>query len=91
MLGLKIKKPSHTSTIYLKNYTFQHGLHVSALMDRNKAGNVRNIEDLMFNHCCSGTYYECSFVALNIQHEMRMRYIAICGQPRSALFCHIFS
>jgi len=70
---------------------FQHGLHVSALMDRNKSGNVRNIVALLYNHCCSGTHYECSFVALGIQDAMRVRYIVICGQPRSALFCHIFS
>ena len=48
------------------------------------------------NHCCSGkainiTYCECVFVALGIQHAMRMRHVAICGLPRSTIFSHIIS
>jgi hypothetical protein len=31
------------------------------------------------------------FVALRIQHAMRMRHIVICGLPRSAIFFHIFA
>jgi len=37
----------------------------------------------------SVTYCECVFVALGIQHEMRMRQIAICGLPRFKLFFRI--
>jgi len=44
----------------------------------NKAGNVRNIEARSRNHCYRGkaisvTCSECVFVALVMQHAMRMR------------------
>jgi hypothetical protein len=32
-----------------------------------------------------------AFVALGIQHAMRMRHTIICGLPRPAVFCHIIS
>jgi hypothetical protein len=32
------------------------------------------------------TYSVCVFVALVIQHAMRLRHFAICGLPRSTVF-----
>jgi len=54
----------------------------------------RNIEARSYNHCCSGkviriTYSECVFVAIIIQHTMRMRHIVICSMSGSTEFFHI--
>jgi hypothetical protein len=39
----------------------------------------------------STTYSECIFVALIIQHAMRMRHVVICGLSGSTLFFYIIS
>jgi len=33
----------------------------------------------------------CAFVALGMQHAMRMRHIVICGLHRSTKFFHVIS
>ena len=48
------------------------------------------------SHCCSGkamsiAYSECVFVALGIQHAMRMRHTVICDLPSSIIIFHIIS
>jgi len=37
------------------------------------------------------TQPDCVFVALGIQHAMRLRHIVICDLPRSSMFFHIIS
>jgi hypothetical protein len=36
-------------------------------------------------------YSDCVFVALGIQHAMRILYIVMCGLPLSTVFFHIIS
>ena len=50
----------------------------------------RNTETRSFNHCCSGrvvsiTFSESVFVALDIQHAMRMRRVTLSSVACPAL------
>jgi hypothetical protein len=57
---------------------------------------ARNMEASSYNYSCSGKaisikYSEYMFVALGIQHAMRMRYIVICGISGSTILFHIIT
>jgi hypothetical protein len=50
-----------------------------------------NMVALSCKHSCHGIVIgnsECVFVALGIQHAMRVSHIVICGLPRSTVFFH---
>jgi hypothetical protein len=56
----------------------------------------RKIEARSCNYCSSRkavsiTQCECVFVALGIQHAMRVRHIVICDLPHATIFFHIIS
>jgi len=55
-----------------------------------------NTETLLYNHCFSGkaisiTYSECVSAAIDIQHAMMMRHIAIYGLSGCIIFFFILS
>jgi len=56
----------------------------------------RNIEALSYNYCFRGkaisiTHFEYVFLALDINHAMRMRHSVFCGLSGSTQFFYIIS
>ena len=56
----------------------------------------RNTVTRACNHCCGGiaiciTYSERVFVALGIQHAMRVRHIAVCDVSGCTIFFNVIS
>jgi hypothetical protein len=49
------------------------------------------VQQLLQWRAVSITYYECAFVALGIQHSMRLRHIVFCGLSGSIKILHISS
>jgi len=56
----------------------------------NKTGKSRNNEECSWK-AVSNARPECVFVALDIQHAMRMRHLVIRGSFESEVFFHIMS
>ena len=61
------------------------------MYEGRKQRQKRNIEARSCHQCCSGkainiAYSQCAFVALAIQHAMRIRHVVICGLPGSSTF-----
>jgi len=52
---------------------------------------ARSCYDFGNENAISITYSECVFVALGIQHAMRLRHIVSCGLSGSAVLFHIIS
>jgi hypothetical protein len=55
---------------------------------------LRNIEARSCNRCCSGkavsiTYSECVFVALGVQHAVRMRHVIFCSLCDCTVSFHV--
>jgi len=72
---------SHVITIQDRQYTY-------ILTLRRVCATIVAVES---NEYYTRTIGVGVFVALGIQHAMRMCHIAVCGLPRSILFFHIVS
>ena len=78
-------------------WAIEHIVDINSNLNTRQAKNVkRKIESPLCNHCRSEKaitiiYSGCVFIALIIQHAMRMRHIFVCGQPGSTIFFHIIT
>jgi hypothetical protein len=97
VVGLSIPQTKSAVRIKWQFFSPRHAapLHCKSQRRTGQAKYVwRNIEALLCYHFCSGkaisiTYSECVFVALVIQHAMRIRQIAICGLSGCTVFFYI--
>jgi len=90
----EIRLLKHRTNKECLSLAFIAALFVLFANNNSKTDDKRTIRSC--NLCCgtktviiTRTYSGCVLVALNIQHAMGVRHIAICGLPRSTIFFHI--